>query len=209
MSQSWRRACGSRPVVGSSRNSSSGSPTSAQATARRCCCPPESLPTQTSAFSSSDTRAMASSGVEPLAIEAAKQRQRFADRELFGELGLLQRDADALADVVVLLAPAHAEHFDLAGRRVEQAFEDLDRGRLAGAVRAQQAEALARARPRGRGRAPLRPAAWPRSVLTRFAQRIASTGEAYSFLNASHDDQTQRSRRSQRTRIGENPHRDG
>ena len=40
-SQSWRRACGSRPVVGSSRNRKSGSPTSAQAIASRCFCPPE------------------------------------------------------------------------------------------------------------------------------------------------------------------------
>ena len=35
-SQSWRRLCGSSPVVGSSRKRSSGSPASAQATARRC-----------------------------------------------------------------------------------------------------------------------------------------------------------------------------
>ena len=49
-SQSWRRDCGSSPVVGSSRNSSSGSPTSAQATASRCFCPPESCPTQASAL---------------------------------------------------------------------------------------------------------------------------------------------------------------
>ncbi len=80
---------------------------------------------------------------DPLAIEAAKQRQRFADRELVRELGLLQRDADPLADVVVLPAPAHAEDFDLAGRRVEQSLDDFDGGRLAGAVRPQQAEALA------------------------------------------------------------------
>ena len=34
------------PCVGSSRNSRSGSPTSAQATDSRCFCPPDSLPTQ-------------------------------------------------------------------------------------------------------------------------------------------------------------------
>ena len=76
-------------------------------------------------------------------IEAAEQRQRLADGELLGELGFLQRDADALADVIVLSAPAQAEDFDLAGGGVEQAFEDLDGRRLAGAVRAEQAEALA------------------------------------------------------------------
>ena len=36
-----------------------------------------------------------------------------------------------------------AEHLDLARIGVEQAFEDLDGRRLAGAVRAEQAEALA------------------------------------------------------------------
>ena len=35
-SHNWRRACGSRPVVGSSRNNKSGSPTSAHASANRC-----------------------------------------------------------------------------------------------------------------------------------------------------------------------------
>ena len=40
-SQSCRRACGSSPVVGSSRNNRSGSPTSEQARASRCFCPPE------------------------------------------------------------------------------------------------------------------------------------------------------------------------
>ena len=39
--------------------------------------------------------------------------------------------------------PALAEHLDLAGIGGEQPFEDLDRGGLAGAVRAEQAEALA------------------------------------------------------------------
>ena len=36
-----RRACGSRPVVGSSRNTTSGSCTSASAIASRCCWPPD------------------------------------------------------------------------------------------------------------------------------------------------------------------------
>ena len=40
-------------------------------------------------------------------------------------------------------APAEAEHLDLAGVRLEQPLEDLDGRRLAGAVRAEQAEALA------------------------------------------------------------------
>src|ERR1039458_5233497 len=64
-SQSWRRACGSRPVVGSSRNRKSGSPTSAQASASRCFCPPERPPTREFIFSSSCTRAITSDGGGP------------------------------------------------------------------------------------------------------------------------------------------------
>ena len=63
--------------------------------------------------------------------------------ELFGQPRLLQRDADPLANLVRLAAPVVAQHFDLAGRGLEQAFEDFDRRRLASAVGAQQAEALA------------------------------------------------------------------
>ena len=44
----------------------------------------------------------------------------------------------------VVRAPAQAEHFDVARVRLEQPLEDLDGRRLAGAVRAEQAEALAR-----------------------------------------------------------------
>src|SRR5205823_4329864 len=62
-SHSWRRDWGSSPVVGSSRNSSSGRETRAHATARRCFCPPDSVPTQDARFSSSSTRASTSSTV--------------------------------------------------------------------------------------------------------------------------------------------------
>jgi hypothetical protein len=60
-SQALRRALGSNPVVGSSRNSSSGSPASAIATSRRRCCPPESLFTRVSRFSDNPTTSITSS----------------------------------------------------------------------------------------------------------------------------------------------------
>ena len=47
------------------------------------------------------------------------------------------------AEVVGVGCPATPEHLDLAGVRREQALEDLDGRRLAGAVRAEQPEALA------------------------------------------------------------------
>ena len=49
-SHAWRRADGSKPVVGSSRKSSSGSPTRATPTSRRRSWPPERLPARSSAF---------------------------------------------------------------------------------------------------------------------------------------------------------------
>ena len=79
-SHSWRRACGSRPVVGSSRKSSSGPPTSAQASASRCFCPPESVPTRARALLAELHQRDHLVDRRALMIEAAKQRQRFRDR---------------------------------------------------------------------------------------------------------------------------------
>ena len=68
--------------------------------------------------------------------------------ELFGQPRFLQRDADPLADLVVGPAPLQAQHFAPRRRSAcQQPLEDFDRGGLAGPVRAEQAEALAAARP--------------------------------------------------------------
>src|SRR5207248_7388630 len=56
---------GSRPVVGSSRKSSSGSLTSAQATARRCFCPPESRSVHDARLSDNPTSSSTSSSGRP------------------------------------------------------------------------------------------------------------------------------------------------
>src|SRR5205823_11296966 len=62
-----------------------------------------------------------------------------------GKMGFLQGDADALAQLVLVPIPAHAEDLDLTrGRRV-QALEDLDGGGLAGTVRTEEPEAFPRA----------------------------------------------------------------
>ena len=50
---------------------------------------------------------------------------------------------EARAQRQVVAAPAVTEHLDVARVGHPQAFEDLDRGGLAGAIRAEQAEALA------------------------------------------------------------------
>ena len=56
---------------------------------------------------------------------------------------LLERDAEALAQRALVGRPPHAQDLDVARRRVEEPFEDLDRGGLARAVRTEQAEAFA------------------------------------------------------------------
>ena len=65
-------------------------------------------------------------------------------RQLLGQARLLQRDAQALAQGVVIFAPAHPQYLDLAGGGGQQPFEDFDGGGLAGAVGPEQAEALSR-----------------------------------------------------------------
>src|SRR5207244_1011630 len=80
-------------------------------------------------------------------VKAAKQPHRLLDPELVGELGVLQLDAQALPQRTALARaprPTHAEDLDFARVRGGQPFEDLDRGRFAGAVRPEEAEAFAR-----------------------------------------------------------------
>ncbi|CPU67806.1 Uncharacterised protein [Mycobacteroides abscessus] len=60
--QNARRAWGSNPVVGSSRNSSSGRPTIPSATSSRRRCPPESWRVRVRAFSRRPTASITSSG---------------------------------------------------------------------------------------------------------------------------------------------------
>ena len=94
-------------------------------------------------------------GVVPVAIERAEEPQRLEHGELLGELRFLQRDADALAQLALVLAPRQAEDLDVAGVGRGQAFEDLDRRRLPRAVRPEEAEAFAARDGRDRARRPL------------------------------------------------------
>ena len=105
-SHSWRRACGSRPVVGSSRNRKSGSPTSAQASASRCFCPPESSPTRAFRFSPSCTMRDHFGRLRPLLEEAAEQPDGLRDGELLGKLRLLQLNSEPLPQLARRLYPS-------------------------------------------------------------------------------------------------------
>ena len=152
-SQSCRRDCGSRPVVGSSRNSSSGSPASAHASASRCFCPPDSLTTQLARFRFElDDLEQFVDGA-PAVVEGAEQAERLLDGQLVGELRLLELDAEALTQLaLVVRASVSPSTSTSPASGVEQPFEDLDRRRLAGAVRSEQPEAFAALARRATGR---------------------------------------------------------
>src|SRR5262249_3226536 len=70
------------------------------------------------------------------------QADRLENGELFGKLCLLKGDAEQLAQlgVVPTPAPAKNDNFPRVGRG--EPFADLDRGRLAGAVRSEQSKTL-------------------------------------------------------------------
>jgi hypothetical protein len=77
-------------------------------------------------------------------IERAKEVEGLVNGELLGEARLLERDPESRAELPLVRAPAAPEDRYVARVRLRQAFEDLDRRRLAGAVGPEQAEALAR-----------------------------------------------------------------
>ena len=138
-----RRAAGSSPVVGSSRNSSSGCPMmpSARSTRRRC--PPESFSMRWSTKAPRPTSSTHSSERARAGVARRVHRQHLADGEDPLDPRRLQHDADAVVERPVGPARVDAEHRDLAGGGVPVALEDLDRRRLAGPVLAEQAVHLA------------------------------------------------------------------
>ena len=143
MPHSCRRDCGSRPVVGSSRNSRSGSPASAQAIDETLLLAAGELddPAAALGFEFDECEQL----VDGLAavVERSEKPEGFLDRQLVGELRLLELHAEALPQLSLVGLPVVAKHLDVATIGREQPFEDLDRRRLAGAVRTEQTEALA------------------------------------------------------------------
>ncbi len=142
-SQNSRRASGSKPVVGSSRKSSSGSADDAQRHVQAALLP-------------------AGEGVRPglrlvgqpdpldhlvrvvgVGVEAGEVPDHLGHRQLVELAGALQHDADPGPPVGVRVGRVDAEHGDLAGVPVPVTLQDLHRGGLAGAVRAEQREHLA------------------------------------------------------------------
>src|SRR5438874_2717511 len=76
-------------------------------------------------------------------VIAGERRMRLPDGEVGPQLRLLEHDADPLAEVAPRTPGIVPEHRHLARVAAAVALEDLDRRRLAGAVRPEQPEHLA------------------------------------------------------------------
>ena len=152
--RSWnsRRASGSKPAVGSSRNSSSGRPTMPIATSSRRRWPPDSVGSSGRPASVSPTAAISSSGVpRPRAVAvsstARSSEPRCASSSRTRHLPWSRHDCSTM--------PTRARHRSSPcagsmpstatrpGRPLPEALEDLDRRGLAGPVRAEQRQHLA------------------------------------------------------------------
>src|SRR5580692_859961 len=127
VSQASRRAAGSKPVVGSSRNSTCGRPVRARARSSFRCWPPESWVARWP-------------GVREV---AAVQAQALGDGQAGFRPGFLQHDTDPGAPLATCLPGVGAQHADLAAGAAPVAFEDLHGAGLAGAVGTEEGEQLA------------------------------------------------------------------
>ena len=75
--------------------------------------------------------------------KAAEEAERFEYGKFFGELRVLQLNAKALAELVGVGVPVHAEQFDIAGIGSGEAFADFDGRSFSCAAGAEEAEAFA------------------------------------------------------------------
>src|SRR5579862_3289570 len=77
-------------------------------------------------------------------VKALEQGETLTHRELFGELRLLERNADTLPELRRVAFPGAPEDLDVTAVAFEKPLADLDRGGLSGSIGSQEAEALAR-----------------------------------------------------------------
>src|SRR5207247_6708883 len=76
-------------------------------------------------------------------VVAGEERQALAHAQVLVHRGRLEHDADAASPVARRACRVDPEYGDGAGVAAAVSLEDLDRRRLAGAVRAEQGENLA------------------------------------------------------------------
>ena len=139
-----RRACGSRPVVSSSRIAIFGLPISASAIESRCFSPPDSFPNRDLRLSASPRSTSSCSPSRGRGVERGVEVDGLPDADLVGELALLELDADDAVELVAVALRVEPEHADRARVGRPQPADGLDGGGLAGAVGAEDGEDLAR-----------------------------------------------------------------
>ena len=151
-SHTTSRACASMPAVGSSRNTSSGRPTTAQASASRCCWPPDSRRYVVRAASVRPEGVQQPRRVQRVGGVGGHQVEHLAGARRRVAAAALQHHPDARAHARVVGDRVQAEDLDGAGVGLDEALAHLDRRGLARAVGAEQRAAPRRRAPRGRGR---------------------------------------------------------
>ena len=146
--QNSRRETGSTPVVGSSSRISSGSWTSVQASASFCFMPPDSRSASRARNGVSCVIASSWSRRAPVvanAVHLGEERDVLVDGQIAVQTESLREIADTLGQRAMRAHRIEAEHAQFARVGVQQSAHQTDRRRLAGAVRADQAEHLASA----------------------------------------------------------------
>ena len=147
-SKNARRASASSPAAGSSRSSSRGSIARARARLTRCASPPESERAFRSARPATPMRSRAASATA-LRARASMPRQRKRKLDVANHAGGEQpRTLRCVADVApgldVGVGDWYPVYLDMAGRGRIEPGQEPEQGRLAGAVRTQDRQALAR-----------------------------------------------------------------
>ena len=145
-SQSCRRACGSSPVVRLVEEQQVGLAHQRAGHRQPLPLPARELAHPRAALLPELHHRDHLGDFRPAKVETAEQPKRLFDRQLLGELGLLQLHAEPLAQLGAVGLPAQSQQFDRPGVGLEQPLADLDGGGLPRPVRSQQSEALARAR---------------------------------------------------------------
>ena len=135
-SQVARRACGSRPAVGSSRNSSCGRPMTAIARLSRCCWPPERRRYGVRPHDPSPSRSTSGVGVERVGVQRRHVPQHLPGANARPGATGLQHDADLRPQRAGVGDGIEAQHPHRAVLGAAEALAGLDGGGLAGAVRA-------------------------------------------------------------------------
>ena len=110
---------------------------------RRCFWPPESLAKLVPALSGQAPALEQLAPVGRVRVERGVQLEGLAHLQLLRQLGLLQLHADPLVQPVSVGPRVEPEDPDLPAITFAQALQALDRGGLARAVRAEDAEDLA------------------------------------------------------------------